>query len=242
MLTFTSRPALFSTTWPFCSLREMLCVTLCMIVFTWGLRLFINTQEAGYAWARGLGRILSLLYSLASLGMLVLALGSRTPRDHAQSISHMWCYQQDSYPLVFYLFYLSKIYEMSDIAVVTLQKPPIHWHFLVHHVSTFSLVWVAAYCGLDLLPIVVANTAHHVLMYAYFGGIGWLGPLLGMTGVAQLLLGLLLCVRNLVVRAQGTPCDGHAIGELYILTLYIVYFGFQVNDLRGRGQKKTKTS
>ncbi|KAK0655056.1 hypothetical protein B0T16DRAFT_450795 [Cercophora newfieldiana] len=93
-------------------------------------------------------------------------------------------------------YHLSKMYEYLDIFGVVLSGGKVDLHFGVHHATTVWLTWVRVlregcegwkwFAG--------ANAAHHVLMYAYFGG--WNGErvrrVLLVTGQGQLVAGMVV--------------------------------------------------
>ncbi|KAK1749570.1 hypothetical protein QBC47DRAFT_395664 [Echria macrotheca] len=94
-------------------------------------------------------------------------------------------------------YHLSKIYEYIDIFGVVAAGGHVGLHFGFHHTTTVWLTFVR------VLPegenegwrwFAAANAAHHVLMYAYFGG--WNGELmrrvLVVTGLVQLGLGMVV--------------------------------------------------
>ncbi|KAK4451225.1 hypothetical protein QBC34DRAFT_295749 [Podospora aff. communis PSN243] len=100
-------------------------------------------------------------------------------------------------PIAGEAYHLSKIYEYLDIFLVVLSGGKVGLHFGVHHTTTVWLTYVR------VLPVGenegwrwfgAANAAHHVGMYAYFGG--WDGDtmrrVLVVTGQAQLVLGMVV--------------------------------------------------
>lgn len=102
--------------------------------------------------------------------------------------------QNDSYQRTAYR--LSKLYEYVDIFNVLAAGGAVDLHFAFHHLTTpyLTLFWVVP----DLpstrgwSAFAALNCAHHVLMYAYFGGVAvsWTRPMLPWTGVLQLMVGI----------------------------------------------------
>ncbi|KAJ0414722.1 hypothetical protein BJY00DRAFT_294609 [Aspergillus carlsbadensis] len=92
-----------------------------------------------------------------------------------------------------YIYHLSKFYEFLDILLVCAARSPINLHFAFHHLTTPYLTFVRFLpdVGSDGWRVfAAANTFHHVLMYAYFGGASVLRPVLPLTGTLQLLVGI----------------------------------------------------
>jgi hypothetical protein len=69
----------------------------------------------------------------------------------------------------YHIFYLSKMYEFVDTAILILRKKPLIFLHVYHHVITLLLCW---YCMYDNLSIqwlcTTANTLVHVFMYYFY--------------------------------------------------------------------------
>lgn len=123
--------------------------------------------------ARTFTKINSWFYSVASFGLMVLALSPSRDTEARR------------------LYHLSKFYEYVDILGVLAGGGAIDLHFGFHHLTTpyFTFFRVLEH-GQGWQIFGAANTFHHVLMYAYFGGASFLRPLLDTTGFVQLLAGI----------------------------------------------------
>ncbi|KAH6621608.1 hypothetical protein B0J18DRAFT_432915, partial [Chaetomium sp. MPI-SDFR-AT-0129] len=100
-------------------------------------------------------------------------------------------------------FHLSKFYEYTDILSVTALHThhAIDLHFAFHHLTTPWLTFIRVLPDGEACEgwrwFAAANTAHHALMYAYFGGVAGertakLGRVLRWTGEGQLVLGMVV--------------------------------------------------
>jgi hypothetical protein len=124
----------------------------------------------------------SRLYALVSLALLILIL------------------VHDS-PLARKLYHASKAYEYLDILNVTLASGvgSVGLHFGFHHLTTPWFTYIRVLPGCAAWRWFAAlNAAHHVFMYAYFGGWEAVRPILDFTGIGQLVGGIaaeVWCVR-----------------------------------------------
>jgi hypothetical protein len=144
-----------------------------LFVSVWTLVHRHVAKHGPIAAARGAVRFNSWFYALASAALLVLIL---TPKfQHVAS----------------HLYHASKFYEYVDIIGVRASGGDIDLHFAVHHLTTPYLTYARVLHNSQGWQLVAAlNALHHVLMYAYFGGAGFLRPALPVTGTIQLLVGL----------------------------------------------------
>ena len=91
------------------------------------------------------------------------------------------------------IYHYSKIYEYIDVLLMVAEGKVIGEHMAFHHVTTPFLTYfrVLNCSGSDWRVFALANTIHHTLMYAFFGGLGsWLGTVKLYTGWLQLILGI----------------------------------------------------
>lgn len=131
------------------------------------------TRHGPITVARKVVLVNSWFYSLASAALLALMFIPRY-QDTARKLYHA-----------------SKFYEYVDILGVRAGGGDIDLHFAVHHLTTPYLTYVRVLHYSHGWRVVAAlNAFHHVLMYAYFGGAGFLRPALPVTGTIQLLVGL----------------------------------------------------
>lgn len=131
------------------------------------------TRHGPIPGARTFTRINSWFYAIVSLGLLLITL----------SPSHDLVARR--------LYHGSKFYEYIDILNVTASGGEIDLHFGVHHLTTMYLTYTRVLHHSDgWRNFAALNTAHHVLMYAFFGGAAWVRPALPWTGAMQLLVGI----------------------------------------------------
>ncbi|KAK4240533.1 hypothetical protein C8A03DRAFT_41951 [Achaetomium macrosporum] len=120
------------------------------------------------------------------------------------------------HPLLRTLYHLSKFYEYLDILSVTAAGGAINLHFAFHHLTTPWLTFVRVLpddppgCHEGWRWFAAANAAHHVLMYAYFGGLGQtqlVREVLFWAGEVQFCIGMLadgwVVWERLVVEGEG---------------------------------------
>ncbi|KAL2787925.1 hypothetical protein BJX66DRAFT_309900 [Aspergillus keveii] len=140
-----------------------------------------------------------------------------------------------------YIYHLSKFCEFLDILLVCAAGSPINLHFGFHHLTTPYLTFIrflpttgAEHSDSDgWRAFAAANTFHHVLMYAYFGGASILRPILPWTGTLQLVVGIAV---DLAVGFWRFRAGDDGIYWLYFASagLLGVYFVLHVRDLRAR--------
>lgn len=119
-------------------------------------------------------RINSQLYAFASLILLFLIL---TPSLESQARG---------------LYHASKFYEYVDIFNVRASGGVIDLHFGFHHLTTPYLTFIRVVQHNEgWKPFAALNAFHHVLMYAYFGGVEFTRPVFPWTGALQLVVGVL---------------------------------------------------
>ncbi|OBT64316.1 hypothetical protein VE03_06801 [Pseudogymnoascus sp. 23342-1-I1] len=127
--------------------------------------------------ARTLTTINSRFYALVSLGPLFITLFP----------SHDLLARR--------LYHASKFYEYVDILNVLASGGEIDLHFGVHHLTTMYLTYTRVLHHSEGWHVFAAlNTAHHVLMYAFFGGAVCFRPVLPWTGALQLVVGVAMDV------------------------------------------------
>ena len=144
------------------------------------------------------------------------------------------------------LYHLSKFYEYMDILSVTAVGGAIDLHFGFHHLTTPWLTFVR------VLPpgcerwrwFGAANAAHHVLIYAYFGGWQRVRNVLLWTGQVQLAVGMLAdawAVGKRLANGEGV----HKVWRFLVSGgLLAVYWVLNSREMRARareeGRKGTK--
>lgn len=173
--------------------------------------------------ARRLTALNSHFYSLASLGMFLLIISGK------------------SKGLAKYTYHASKFYEYLDILNVIASGGEIDLHFGFHHLTTPYLTYfrVIQYSdGWEWFAIL--NTFHHVLMYAYFGGVARMRPVLTYTGTLQLVVGIL--VEYWQVWTKWKASDDVLWPNIFSLSLLSAYLMLWTRDLRMRAQDETESA
>ena len=124
-----------------------------------------------------------------------------------------------AYALLWYIFYLSKLWEFLDIYLVVLNKTSVLMHFRWHHQTTPSVVLTSLLGDVSYeWPMIVSNSLLHTFMYPHFAG-RWNGhPILMVLGAWQLLVGLGFCIYALVA-----GCAGSFYAQLWRLLMCITY-------------------
>lgn len=138
---------------------------------------------------------------------------------------------------IFFLYYLSKFHEYSDIILVLLAaRPPLeyrlHPHFRYHHLTTpfFALTFLQYRCGHHAY-FMLANLLMHVWVYRFHAKLANQTPLLfslcRIWGHVQLILGISLSSYSLAARLYHLepkePC-GTLFSDALPLALYLFYF------------------
>lgn len=168
--------------------------------------------------ARTLMTINSWFYAFVSLGLLFVTLSP--PHDL----------------LARRLYHASKFYEYVDILNVLASGGEIDLHFGVHHLTTMYLTYVRVLQHSEGWRVFAAlNTAHHVLMYSFFGGATWVRPALPWTGALQLLMGIATDVwvgRGKMER--GEKVWPNIVGGGILATYFVLF----LRDLELRGRKR----
>ncbi|KAK0633905.1 hypothetical protein B0T14DRAFT_561445 [Immersiella caudata] len=192
-----------------------------LFLTTWTTLHLLVTLHGPFPSISTLMKYNSRLYSLLSFTLLLLAISNS--------------------PLARESYHVSKIYEYLDIFFVVLSGGKVDLHFGFHHTTTIWLTWAR------VLPegenegwrwFAAANAAHHVLMYAYFGG--WNGErvrrILLVTGQVQLVVGM---VADGVV-GWGRWKGGQEVWRMgFSAGLLGVYLGLSLREMkmrRGRGK------
>jgi hypothetical protein len=200
----------------------MISQSLIFILFWLSLHLYVS-RNGPIRGASTITKCNSCVYSAASLVLLVLIL---LPSDDM---------------LARRLYHASKFYEYVDILNVRATGASIDLHFGFHHLTTPYLTFIrVVQNSRGWKPFAALNAFHHTLMYAFFGGVGWLQPLLPWTGYLQLVVGI--GVESWLVgekmRREGRDAGPNVIAG-FILTAYLVLFtrGLVIRNREGVRQK-----
>ncbi|KAF7554555.1 hypothetical protein G7Z17_g2858 [Cylindrodendrum hubeiense] len=161
------------------------------------------------------------------------------------TLINSWVYSAASFALLFFIlspyhdetarriYHASKFYEYVDVLGVRAGGGVIDLHFGFHHLTTPYLSYVRVTLHSDGWWVLASlNTLHHGLMYAYFGGAGFLRRALEGTGTMQLAVGIggeawMLWGR---LGKENQAVWPHAVG-LGLLGAYLVLW---VRDVRMR--------
>lgn len=160
-----------------------------------------------------------------------------------------WAYSAASFILLFLiisashdeiarrLYHASKFYEYLDVLGVRAGGGTIDLHFAFHHLTMPYLSYVRVVLHSDgWWVLAILNTLHHGLMYAYFGGAGFLRQALEATGTMQLVVGIGGEVWMLWGKwgKEDAAMWPHAVG-LGLLSAYLVLW---VRDVRMRRREQ----
>jgi uncharacterized MAPEG superfamily protein len=127
------------------------------------------------------------------------------------------------------IYHFTKTYKYLDILTVCASGAPIAPHFAVHHLTTPYLTLCRVLYNSEGWKVgAILNVFHHVLMYAYFGGMQRVRRLLPVTGTVQL-VGLL--VEGIL--ARNKLMDGRAVWpNMMAMGLGMAYLCLFVSELR----------
>ncbi|KAI3318130.1 hypothetical protein HD806DRAFT_325154 [Xylariaceae sp. AK1471] len=130
------------------------------------------------------------------------------------------------------LYHVSKFWEYIDVLTVRAGGGSIDLHFGFHHLTTPYLTFFRVLHNSEGWRTFAAlNTAHHALMYAYFGGAGFLRPLLDFTGCAQLVVGIGVEARLLW---SGETDEEHIWPHIFAAGLLSSYLVLWAREMRMR--------
>lgn len=140
----------------------------------------------------------------------------------------------EAFTSLFYIYYLSKLWEVIDIILVELMGHPIHLHFRVHHNTTpllgLLLFQHRTYSGLIFM---IANTFMHFWVYLYHGGVQnrTTFAMVRSMGHIQLLTGIVCSALAIWVELTSSASvsvllafNRLLLSEFIPLVLYSVYF------------------
>jgi len=200
-------------------------------------------KSEGYLWARNAAFYNNGAYAIFSAFLTlwagVMLYSQVTESKHVAD--KLWCNrieaQSTDVDLLYYVNYLSKIWEIMDIWFVCLMGSEIALQFRFHHWTTIIVAWVSSKYNMSgRLPLIILNTFHHFFMYSYFAGAGfnkfkWYFSfckyVLLVTGTVQLIVGVIYGSLTIYWRlAIEEPCNGSLEVELLCLGIYCVYFIF----------------
>ncbi|OIW24574.1 hypothetical protein CONLIGDRAFT_685538 [Coniochaeta ligniaria NRRL 30616] len=168
-----------------------------VFVLLWTILQHYATSHGPFPVARRISKLHNILYSILNIPRLGLILLSSPHNDF----------------LARRIYHLIRIYEYLDILTVCASGSPIALHFAVHHLTTPWLTLCRVLYNSDGWRIGAAlNVLHHVIMYAYFGGLTSVRRMLPVTGMVQLVIGLI--VEAIIVRESIQDERGLFVREL----------------------------
>lgn len=137
------------------------------------------------------------------------------------------------------LYHYSKFYEYIDILGVRAIGGAIDLHFGFHHLTTPYLTFIRVISHSEGWWLFGAlNTFHHALMYAYFGGVGRIRPLLLVTCGIQYLVGM---AAEVLILLQKQRRDEVIWPNIFMLCLLFTYSVLWIRDLLLQPKKEGKT-
>jgi hypothetical protein len=175
--------------------------------------------------ARTLCGVNSGLYSSGSLILLLLIL---TPPWEEQAR---------------FLYHISKFYEYFDVLLVRASGGIIDLHFGLHHLTTPYLTYFRVIQDSQGWRWVAAlNAFHHTILYAFFAGWSAARPVLPVTGVFQLVVGISGEAWILMAKRGEGKANGANVFTLGMLCIYFVLFTrdliFKRPEAAGEREKK----
>lgn len=131
------------------------------------------------------------------------------------------------------LFVYSKVLELGDTMFLVLRKNRLmflHWY---HHATVLLYCWHSlAYMSTVGLYFIAMNYSVHAVMYGYYflQSVGkvpsWFRPeLITIAQIAQMIVGVMLCVGSVVYSNDGKPC---AISNQSTMAGLIMYGSYMV--------------
>lgn len=161
----------------------------------------------------------SLFYATASMVLLALILSPHHD-DLARRVYHA-----------------SKFYEYIDIINVRAMGSSIDLHFGFHHLTTpYFTFFRVLHHSKGWKVFAALNAFHHVLLYAYFGGVGWVRPVLLWTGTLQLVAGII--VEGWILRVKMLNIEGDTLPNWIAACILSIYLVLNTRDLILRSREK----
>ena len=206
---------------PFTTLRFVICISLIHFLVTYILEKFMNSRSAPIN-VRRIQRYNNLLTGGFSVTVFVCVNLLAYRDGRFTSWDRLVCHRPTptgAYALLWYIFYLSKMWEFLDIYFVILNKTPVLGHFRWHHQTTPSVVLSGLLGNVSYeWPMIVSNTLMHTFLYPHVAGVWRVYPILVVLGAWQLIVGLGFSIYGLIA-----GCDGSLYAQLWGLSMYITY-------------------
>ncbi|CAF4216354.1 unnamed protein product [Rotaria sordida] len=206
---------------PLTSLKFLVFISIIHFIITCSLEMLMANRTKPIN-LRRIQRYNNLLIGIYS-GVTFLLTNIIAYRDYRFiSWNRLLCHRstpKGSYALIWYIFYLSKLWEFTDIYFVILNKSPVLMHFRWHHQTTPSVVLASLLGDVSYeWATIVSNSVLHTFTYLHFAGVWNAYPILLVLGAWQLIVGLSLSIYGITV-----GCDGSFYAKLWGLLIYITY-------------------
>jgi len=144
----------------------------------------------------------------------------------------------------YYIFYLSKFYELFDTIIIVLKKRPIIFLHVYHHCITIVLIWAMLRYQVAVTWIsTVANVTVHIPMYYYYGisAMGktvWWKKYITMFQITQFVADLVANSLGFVYIFLGYPCSGSVwawtFGQAVLLSFLVLFLNFFENTYKSK--------
>jgi hypothetical protein len=206
---------------PLTSLKFLIFISIAHFVVTCALEMFMANRTKPFN-VRRIQRYSNLLVGIYSATTFVLASILAYRDGRFASWDRLTCHRptpRGAYALLWYIFYLSKLWEFSDVYLVILNKTPVLMHFRWHHQTTPSVVLAGLLGDVSYeWPTIVCNTFLHTFMYPHFAGLWNVHSILLVLGAWQLIVGI-----GFSIYALAVGCGGSFYAQAWGLLIYITY-------------------
>ena len=207
-------------TW-FSSLKFLLCALLGHFLLTLGLERWMSKRSSPVN-VRPIQRINNVFIGVFSFTTFILINLLAYHHGRFQSLDQLICHREKPrglYALLWYFFYLSKLWEFIDIYLVILNKTPVLGHFRWHHQTTPAVVLISLRNDLSIEWLTIAsNSLLHTFLYPHFAGFWSVPRVLFVLGSLQLVVGLALSSYSILYH-----CDGSSAAKWFGLFIYLSY-------------------
>jgi len=142
----------------------------------------------------------------------------------------------------FYIFFLSKFYELVDTVIICLKKRPIIFLHVYHHCITLALVYVMMSNEVAVQWIsMTANCLVHIPMYYYYGlsALGydvWWKKYITKLQIAQFIVTISANTIGFVYHFKGYDCSGSVqswlFGQAILLSFLVLFILFYKSTYR----------
>ena len=205
----------------FSSVNFLLCALISHFFLTLGLEQWMSTRSSPIN-VRPFQRINNACIGIFSLLTFILINVTAYQHGRFQSFDRLMCHREKPrgvYALLWYFFYLSKLWEFIDIYLVILNKTPVLGHFRWHHQTTPAVVLIGLRNDLSIeWPTIVSNSFLHTFLYPHFAGFWSVPRVLFVLGSLQLIIGLSASSYSILYH-----CDGSLVAKCFGLFIYSSY-------------------